>query len=445
MKPSAQLGPQFTQDRLRPALEYIDRYWDRLEKFKPHDDGTLVGMPRPYFVPSASTGTGFAFEEIYYWDTFFTAQGFIGTSREYLMKGLLEDLMSMMERFHIIPNSGRMYHTSRSQPPFLTTFIMQIYRLEGSKRWLRDAMDVAKEEYRTVWMGVAQPNWRQVFNGLSRYYDTNVLDDLAEAESGWDMTTRFDRQALSYLPVDLNALLYKYEKDFQEAATILGDDEEAGEWAKRAAKRKLMMKRYLWNEDKGFWFDYNFMTGKHSQVWSLAGFFPMWAGLDDDATAAKVMSNLDKFEFAGGLATTAAKPHIKMKLPTQWAYPNGWAPLHLVAIEAMERYGYRAQAERVARKWLNANLTRFEEHGEFIEKYNVVNIHAEPADGLYPGQVGFGWTNAVFVRLCKTMLTADELPAITSVHARNSLRTVLRDPKNGLRRVGAQFNRFNLS
>jgi len=222
----------------------------------------------------------------------------------------------------------------------------------------------------------------------------------------------------------------------------LGDVEEAGDWSKRATKRKLMMRKYLWDEEKGFYFDYNFMTGKHSQVWSVAGFFPMWAGMDEPEVAARVMGHLDKFEFEGGLSTTAAKPHIKMSMPTQWAYPNGWAPLQLICIEAMERHGFRDDAERVARKWLNGNLVHFEQHGEFIEKYNVVNIKEEPADGLYPGQAGFGWTNAVFVRLAKTFLTPEELPNITSVHSRNSIRNVLREPRAKLRQVGAKLNRF---
>lgn len=39
-----------------------------------------------------------------------------------------------------------------------------------------------------------------------------MLNDMAEAESGWDMTPRFNRLALEFLPVDLNTLLYKYEK-----------------------------------------------------------------------------------------------------------------------------------------------------------------------------------------------------------------------------------------
>ncbi len=445
MSQSTDPGPQFDPERLRPALEYIDRYWDKLERFKPNDDGTLIGLPKPYFVPSASTGSGFAFEEIYYWDTYFIAQGLIGTPRQHLIKGLVEDLMVLMQRFRIIPNGGRAYHTSHSQPPFLTSFILQVYRLEGNKRWLRDSMNVAKEEYRTVWMGTAQPNWRQVFNGLSRNYDINVLDDLAEAESGWDMNTRFDRRALSYLPVDLNALLYKYEKDFEEAATILGDEEEAKEWLQRATMRRLMMRQYMWDEDKGFWFDFNFMTGKRSPVWSLAGFYPMWAGMEDAKTSTRVMSNMHWFEFEGGLSASTAKPNIKMSLPTQWAYPNGWAPLHLVCLEAMERYGYKTDAERIARKWLNANLVKFEDDGVFHERYNVVNIRDEAAEGVYPGQVGFGWTNAIFVRLAKTFLTPAELPDVVSVHSRPGIRNVLRDPRIGLKKAKATLNRFSSS
>src|SRR3954464_13112751 len=108
----SQLGPQFTVERLKPALEFIDGYWRKLEKFNPHDDGTLVGLPRPYFVPSVRNSTGFSFEEMYYWDTYFIGQGFLGTNREHLIKGLVEDLMALMDRFHIIPNAARTYHTS---------------------------------------------------------------------------------------------------------------------------------------------------------------------------------------------------------------------------------------------------------------------------------------------------------------------------------------------
>jgi alpha,alpha-trehalase len=435
-----QLGPDFTHERLQPALEFVDRYWKRLEKFSPHDDGTLVGLPRPYFVPSVGNDTGFQFEEMYYWDSYFIALGFLGTDREALIRGLVENLMAMQQRFRIIPNSGRMYHTSRSQPPFLTSFIMMAYNVEKNKRWLQQSMSIAKDEYRSVWMGSAHPNWRQVFHGLSRHYDINVLDDLAEAESGWDMNTRFDRRALSYLPVDLNALLYKYEKDFEESATILGDRDEAKEWSKRALSRRAMMMKYMWDEEKRCYFDYDFMNGKRGPVYSLAAFYPMWAGMDSKETAEGVMSNLDKFEYEGGLVTSAKKPSGNTSMPAQWAYPNGWAPLHLIAIEGMERYGYHVAAERIARKWINTNLVKFEETGEFLETYNVVDIEKEPGEGVYPHQVGFGWTNSVFLRLCQKYLRPDEMPEIESREYLPALKQLVRNPRQTLRRVGVKLN-----
>jgi alpha,alpha-trehalase len=434
-------GPRFTPDGLKPALDYIDHYWKKLERFRPHDEGTLIGLPEPYFVPSSRNASGFAFEEIYYWDTYFIAQGLIGTPRQHLVKGLAEDLLMLMRRFEIVPNAGRMYHVSRSQPPFLSTLVMDVYRIERNKRWLADAMSTVKQEYRTVWMGSVHPNWRQVFHGLSRYYDVNMLDDLAEAESGWDMTTRFNREALSYIPVDLNALLYKYERDFGEAARILGDTDEAREWDKRAMSRQSAIHQYLWDNERGMYFDYNYMTGRLGNVPSLAAFFPMWAGMDDARRVNQVMSHLQQFEFAGGLATTAKEPEVAMPLPTQWAYPNGWAPLIMMATQGMERYGYHADAERVARKWIQVNLKWFDEHGEFLEKYNVVDPGEPPLEGVYPSQSGFGWTNAVFVNFCRKYLGEDELPELTyNANEPSPLSQLVRDPRRTLRRVGIKLN-----
>lgn len=434
-------GPDFTQDRLRPALEYIDRYWRKLERYNPHDDGTLIGLPEPYYIPSARNDTGFAYEEMYYWDSYFIAQGLIGTPREHRVKGLADNLITLMKRFSVIPNSARFYMTGRSQPPFLSSFVMDAYRIDKDRRWLEQAISVAKNEYRTVWMGTTQPNWRQVFHGLSRFYDINVLDDLAEAESGWDMTTRFDRKALSFVPVDLNALLYKYERDFEESARILGYNDEAHEWSKRAMSRSAMMKKYLWNENKGFYFDYNYMTGEQSPVYSLAGFYPMWAGMDDPDTAQAIMDNLHRFEHDGGLATSAEKPHVKSPIPTQWAYPNGWAPLQLLAVQAMERYGYHDDAERVARKWLNANLVQFEMTGEFFEKYNVVNVELPPIEGVYPSQTGFGWTNAVFSYMARRYLRASEYPKIDhDINVLTPLQQLVQNPRKTLRKVGIKLD-----
>jgi alpha,alpha-trehalase len=90
-------------------------------------------------------------------------------------------------------------------------------------------------------------------------------------------------------------------------------------------------------------------------------------------------------------------------MPTQWAHPNGWAPLQFIVIKGLQRYGYNAEAERIARKWLKTNLDWFNQNNVFLEKYNVVQPDKPPMKGVYPSQTGFGWTNAVFERLCQEL------------------------------------------
>ncbi len=403
-----------TANDVKDERAYIDAYWQKLERFHPKDDETLLGLPKPYLVPAFEEGHAFDFNEMYYWDSYFMVQGMLNNhERKELVSGILENLIAMQKRFKVIPNASRTYLMGRSQPPFLTSFILDVYSAHNMDvRWLSDMMSHAQNEYETVWMGVKKPNERQVYGGLSRYYDINYLNDLAEAESGWDMTPRFGRKALNFLPVDLNSLLYKYETDFATTAKLRGDFEDVKLWEKRARIRKNTMSSLMWNEMRGFYYDYDFKREKRGTVSSLAGFFPMWAGMVDDTRAAKMVKFLRKFEERGGLATTDPQTIpinqiVPGTMPTQWAHPNGWAPLHLIVIQGLERYGYHEDAKRIANKWLRNNLDWFNKNGVFLEKYNVVDPSKPPAKGVYPSQTGFGWTNAVFERLCQDYIDTD--------------------------------------
>lgn len=397
-----------TSTDVAAARDYIAQYWKRLERHHPKDDDSLYGLPKPYLVPAHEEGHEFDFNEMYYWDTYFMAIGLMDDGHKDLVLGMLENLLAMQKRLGIIPNASRAYLTGRSQPPFLTTFIFELYdRYKLDKKWLKAAIDIAKDEYQTVWMGSVKPNARLVHKGLSRYYDINYLHDLAEAESGWDMTPRFNRKALNYLPVDLNSLLYKYEIDFARAERIFDDKRAAAKWESDAVHRKESIDELMWSNIRGMYFDYNYAKERRGTVASLAGFYPMWAGIADDKQARQMVRALRRFEHRGGLSTTDSQQLNQMvpgRMPTQWAYPNGWAPLHYVIIKGLQRYDYHADAERIARKWIKTNLDWFNQHGVFLEKYNVVQPDKPPMKGVYPSQTGFGWTNAVFERLCQEFI-----------------------------------------
>lgn len=387
------------------ARQYVHKHWRQLIKSNIDDSGTLVGLPNPYVVPSCEKGSDFQFVEQYYWDSYFTAIGMDKDRYQTLKEGMLDNLIYLRKRFGVIPNASRMYFTSRSQPPILSSYVMYIYtKYNKDKAWLKRYMHQVEVEYETVWMQSKHPLWHHINGGLNRYYDINALHDLAEAESGWDMTTRFGRKCMDFWPIDLNSLLYKYEIDIANSAKALGNKPKYDEWVKKAEKRKQRIDQYLWDDKKGFYFDYNFDKQKIGNVWSLAGYYAMWANMASKTQAKKMVKNLDKFMQTGGLSTTS-KPLIDMtifgSLETQWSYPNGWAPLHFIVIEGLENYGYHKQAKEIALKWIKTNTDWFIKHGVFLEKYNVVKPKKHPVEGVYPSQTGFGWTNGVYEKLCQ--------------------------------------------
>jgi len=71
---------ELTPDDVREARDYIGRYWLKVERFHPKDDESLLGLPKPYLVPSYRTKTGFDYNELYYWDSYFMVQGLLMTN-----------------------------------------------------------------------------------------------------------------------------------------------------------------------------------------------------------------------------------------------------------------------------------------------------------------------------------------------------------------------------
>jgi alpha,alpha-trehalase len=93
----------------------------------------------------------------------------------------------------------------------------------------------------------------------------------------------------------------------------------------------------------------------------------------------------------------------------QWDAPFGWAPLQWIAVQALRRYGYQAEADRVSKRFLRLILDEYERQGTLDEKYDVVHRKADIGGGIlfgyFTNEAGFGWTNAVFTGLF------DQMPA----------------------------------
>ena len=388
---------RFIESEYTDCLQYIEDYWQVITVHHPVDHHTLIGLPYPYVVANHRM-----FQEMYYWDTYFISVGLETSERSDQVIQNTENCLYLLRRFARIPNTTRFYHLSRSQPPFLSQLILMSYGLMKKQKerhevheWLESSARIAQEEYWNVWRGNAFPDHREVYQGLSRYYDIDIWHMAAEAESGWDMTPRFYDRCLDFLPVDLNSLLYRYERDFSLICQLLNMSSEAAQWDERADERKRRMNRLMWNEEQGCFFDFDFVNEQASEFRSIACFFPLYAGLASEEQAARLVADwLPFFEQKHGIVTTEEWYAKDGEVGKQWAWPNGWAPLNYIVVKGLVNYGYHEDAKRIALKWLHTVNDVFAVEKKVFEKYNVVDGGRSVPD-RYPDQPGFGWTNAI--------------------------------------------------
>jgi alpha,alpha-trehalase len=222
--------------------------------------------------------------------------------------------------------------------------------------------------------------------------------DRSMRESGFDVSFRFGPFGAAthhYAPVCLNSLLYKTEKDLEQISLWLGHGEDARKWSRRAGERKKLITQYLWNDQQGFFFDFNFQTKRMSKYQYASTFYPLWAGLATPGQAKAVAGNLKVFERPGGI------PMSTEETGAQWDLPYGWGNIEMVAIDALRRYGFHADADRVSYEFLSTVAENFRRDGNIREKYNVVSRSSEAHVelGYEMNVVGFGWTNAAFLEL----------------------------------------------
>ena len=414
----------------------------------------------PFVVP------GGRFNEMYGWDSYFITLGLLQDGKIGLAKSMVDNFVYEIDNYGKILNANRTYYLTRSQPPFFTSMALAVYdklpKDAQSKAWLKEVLEAAIKQYTNYWMG---PD-HLTKTGLSRYYDDGIgpppevephrydylyaeyakkygvneeefkneylsgklkvpaLDtffrnDRAMRESGNDASYRLQYDCIDLVTVDLNSLLYKEETNI---ADIIADDfggkvelnggrvEKSSTWFERAAKRKKLVTKYMWNTKAGMFFDYNFVKGKQTGYVAATTFYPLWAKLATKKQADELVTKaLPLLEMPGGIVGSTEKsrgPISKDRPQTQWDYPFGWSPQQMLTWVGLKNYGYMKLARRLAYKWLyTLTVNAYNYNGTVAEKYDVVDrssqVFAEYGNVgtkfSYITTQGFGWTNASYV------------------------------------------------
>ena len=224
------------------------------------------------------------------------------------------------------------------------------------------------------------------------------LGDRAMRESGFDPSFRFgpfSGETHHFAPVCLNSLLYRYERDMEHMAHVLGKAQDAQKWSRLAQKRNAAIHRYLWWPREGVFADWDFTDSRPDQYAYITSLYPLWAGVATREEAHQVVAKLGLFERQGGLSMSNTNTGL------QWDEPFGWAPTNWIAVEGLESSGFHGDAARLAQKWDQTVDRGFAQEGTIREKYNVAQANADVqvATGYKQNQIGFGWTNAVYLKM----------------------------------------------
>ncbi|MEM4780568.1 MAG: trehalase family glycosidase, partial [Halalkalicoccus sp.] len=355
------------------------------------------------------------------------------TGRLDLIEEIAANFASLIDRFGFIPNGGRIYYTSRSNPPVYHRILDLLAHRRGAES-VFEYLPALEREY-DFWMdgrGAVGPgeSHRRVVGleegVLNRYWDDEARprvesyredvalaeraerdaarlyrDVRAACESGWDFSSRWfageDMETIrttELLPVDLNALLYGMERSLSGWHDRAGDHGRAAAFDERATRRRALVDRYCWSEEEGFYFDHAWTDGGRSDARTLAAAVPLFTGMASEAQADAVAETLDaRFLEHGGLVTTLTESG------QQWDSPNGWAPLQWMAVVGLAGYGHDELAKEIGGRWLDLNRSMFDRTGQLLEKYDVTRGSGMGGGGEYPLQYGFGWTNGVALAL----------------------------------------------
>ena len=390
-------------------------------------------MPHSYVTP------GGRFEELYYWDSYFTMLGLVESGRIDLVEGMIDNFTYLINNIGFIPNANRTYYLTRSQIPFYSVMIRLLEEVKGPQVlekylpalekeyafWMKGCDTLSKDNescYRVVkidehivlnryWdtVNIPRPEGYALDVAVSKqaHTESEIYRNIrAACESGWDFSSRWLRDGKNLhsicttdiVPVDLNCMVLHMEKTILAACSLSGDDHMVKKYERNVAQRTAAIEEHLWDSENKIYKDYDFKKKCHTGAISLAMLYPLYIGISSEEHAAGVLSFVKKNLLKeGGLLTT------NIVTGQQWDAVQGWAPLQWIGYAAALRYNDHDLAETIKTNWMNNVERRFALTGNLMEKYPVVNtIDGMDTGGEYPNQDGFGWTNGVYLKMKHT-------------------------------------------
>ena len=354
-----------------------------------------------------------------------------------------QDVGMILDCFTQLENSG---NYRNSKPPLSAWGVWNVYKATGDKAFLEE-MYPKLVSYHSWWYNCRDNNRNGVIEYGSMVDNANykkdenreiILDEngkpilrpekvieAAAWESGMDNATRFDQAgngpddigvvvlentndkgeligySLNQESVDLNAMMYAEKGFLVEIANELGKTEDAAKYEEEAKFLADYINNNMWDEETGFYYDLQF-NGDETKLLvnrgkGTEGWMPLWAKVAPADRAEKVKNNVMNDEMFNTRVPfpTASQDNDKFNPYRYWRGPV-WLDQALYGVEALQNYGYEAEAREMAYK-LFEGAEGLLSDGPIHENYN-------PITGERLHTSNFSWSSAAYYMLYRNAL-----------------------------------------
>ncbi len=309
-------------------------------------------------------------QRLYTWETFFDSIVLLHAGDTTLGKNTLRIYLSMQRQDGFIPRTWpgsdapkgvwHIYESEEHAQPFLFQIALFLTRASGGDvNWITNEMYLGLKRYLDHWTNA----WDRDSDGLCEW--------ASACHSGED--NQFDRAGVwrSYFceGVDLNTFLYLEFLAAEKIAFAKGFHDDTIAFARSAREKRELIQKLLWDETDGFYFDRDIRTGKPIKIKSVAGLYPLWAGIPDAAQAKRIVEehimNPGEFWCSNPLPSYALNernytqhhvpcPQIDIYYALNEGHSNWrggiWGHSNYFVTHGLQRYGFQRESRLLAEK-----------------------------------------------------------------------------------------------
>ena len=273
--------------------------------------------------------------------------------------------------------------TKTSKPPVFAWVLMEIAKRNKNLDLTYYYEKLVKNE--KFWCNYRKANDLFHYDAFTRNTGYDGYESDCRNESGWDNSVRWDNGAENLWAVDLNCYMVLFYRAMAYFAKRLHKTDDIALWKKKERRLTKRIEEVFWDEEKGFYCDYDFDAERSTGILSPAGFMPLFIKTASEERAKQCMQKAMDKRYFYPLIPTVSYDNPEYSPTNFWRGPT-WLNTWYFAVVGLYNYGYTAQAKQLKEYMLQVCD---DEKRDIFEYY-----HSVTGEGI--GAPQFSWS-AVFL------------------------------------------------